>query len=105
MRGLQHARRLSAILVRAFSLAVFLAGMVLAAYAVVQWLQTAHWQPLTINGALASWSTTRNWLAHPSSWLGLHRVVVWAMRTPIFLIVTLLGVALLTVSDPLTRYG
>jgi hypothetical protein len=92
-------------LVRAFSFAVFLAGMVLAAYAVVQWLQIGHWQPLTINGALASWTMTRNWLAHPYSWLGLHRVVVWTLRVPVFLIVTMLGAALLIVSDPLTRYG
>jgi ABC-type cobalamin transport system permease subunit len=104
MKGLRHGRRLSAILVRASGLVVFLAGTVLAAYAGVQWLQTAHWQPLTINGALASSPMTRDWIAHPHSWLGLHQVVVWTLRVPVFLIVTLLGVALLVLSDPLTRH-
>jgi hypothetical protein len=104
VRVLQHARRLSAMLVRAFSLAVFVGGMVLAAYAGIQWLQTARWQPLTVNGVLASWPTTRNWTAHPQSWLGLHRVVVPTLRVPVFLIVTLLGVALLIISDPVKRH-
>jgi hypothetical protein len=100
MTSLQHARRWSAILFRAFSLAVFLAGIGFAGHAGVQWLQTAHWQPLTINGTLASWPTTREWIAHPHSWLGLHRVVEWVLRVPLFLIVTLLGAALLIISAP-----
>ena len=100
MKGLQHGRRLSAILWRVFSLAVVSAGIGLVVYAGVQWLQTAHWQPLTINGVLAASPTTREWIAHPRSWVGLHRVVVWVLRVPVYLIVTLLGVALLVVSDP-----
>ena len=104
MRGLQHARRLSTILLRVFSLAVFSAGVGFAGYAGVQWLQTAHWQPLTINEALATWPTTRNWIAHPHSWLGLHRLVMWTLRAPVFLVVSMLGAGLLIISDPLTRH-
>jgi hypothetical protein len=103
MKRLQHLQRLGGILWRVFGLVVLSAGLGLAGYAGVRWLQTAHWQPLTINGALAIWPTTRNWVAHPRSWVGLHRVVVWTLRVPVYLIVTLLGVALLIVSDPLTR--
>jgi hypothetical protein len=99
MKGRQHVRRLSAMLWRVLSLAVVSAGVGLTVYAGVQWLQTAHWQPLTINGVLASWPTTREWIAHPHSWVGLHRVVVWVLRVPVYLIVTLLGVTLLIVSD------
>ena len=98
MKGLQQWRRLSAILIRAVSLAVFVAGIGMAAYAGVQWMQTAHWQPLTVDGALARWPTTRTWLAHPNSWYGLHRIVVWTLRVPVFLIVTLLGTAMLIVT-------
>jgi hypothetical protein len=97
MRRLQRARRLSAV-IRVLGLAVFLTGIGLAGYAGVQWLQTAHWQPLAVDGALASWPTTRAWIAHPHSWLGLHRVVVWVVRVPVFLIVTLLGAAMLIIS-------
>src|SRR4029079_11239469 len=103
MKGLRHLQRVGAILWRIFGLVVLSAGVGLAAYAGVKWLQTAHWQPLTINGALASWPATRNWVAHPRSWVGLHRVVVWTLRVPVYLIVSVLGVALLIVSDPLTR--
>ena len=94
MKRFQRARRLSGVLIRAFSFAVFLAGIGLAVYAGVQWLQTAHWQPLTVDGALASWPATRDWIAHPRSWLGLHRVVDWVVRVPVFLIVMVLGAAM-----------
>jgi hypothetical protein len=103
MKGLKRIRRLSKIAWRAFGVIVLSAGLGLAAYAGVEWLQTARWQPLTINGALAASPTTRNWVDHPRSWVGLHRVVVPTLRVPVYLIVTLVGVALLIFSDPLTR--
>jgi hypothetical protein len=96
----QYVRRLFAIAFRAFSLSVLLAGIGFAAYAGVQWLQTAHWQPLTINGVLASSPTTRDWAAHPRAWLGLHRVIMWVRNVPVYLIVTLVGAILLVVSSP-----
>jgi hypothetical protein len=92
------ARRLGIILFRTLSLAVFSCGVALAAWAGVQWLQTAHWQPLTINQALASWPTTRNWLNHPQTWLGLHRLVLKALRVPVFLPLTLVGTGLLIIA-------
>lgn len=87
----------------AFSLAVFLTGVAFVVYAGLQWLQTARWQPLTVNGALTSWPTTRDWVAHPRAWLGLHRLIMWVRSVPVFVIITLLGAALLVVSPPLTR--
>jgi hypothetical protein len=103
MWDLHRARRLLSILLATFSLAVFLTGIGLAAYAGVQWLQTAHWQPLTINGLLTSWPMTRDWVAHPRAWLGLHRVIMWVGSVPAFVIVTLLGGVLLALSPPLRR--
>jgi len=96
----QYVRRLFAIAFRAFSLFVFLTGIGFAAYAGVQWLQTAHWQPLTVNGALNSSPTSRDWVAHPRAWIGLHRVIMWVRNVPVYLIVTLVGAALLVVSYP-----
>ncbi len=96
-------RAAGAVLWRAFGLGVFLSGVGLAAYAGVQWLQTAHWQPLTVNGLLTGWAATRDWVAHPRAWLGLHRVVMWLRSVPVFVIVTLLGGALLALSSPSTR--
>jgi hypothetical protein len=95
----QYVRRLFAIAFRAFSLSVLVAGIGFAAYAGVQWLQTAHWQPLTVNGALNSSPTTRDWVAHPRAWLGLHRVIMWIRNVPVYLIVTVVGAALLVVSS------
>jgi hypothetical protein len=85
------------IAVRTLSVAVFVSGIGLAAYAGIQWMQTAHWQPLTVNGLLASWPATRSWVAHPRSWLGLHQLIVPILRVPLFIIVTLSGGALLIV--------
>ena len=79
---------------RALSLAVLVVGIGFATLACIQWLQTAHWQPLTVQGALAKWPTTREWTVHPRSWLGLHRIVAWTLRIPVFVVVTLVGVAL-----------
>ena len=103
MNRLHQARRLSAVLLRGCSLAWFAAGILFALYACVQWLQTAHWQPLTVNGALDAWPTTREWIAHPRSWLGLHRVVTWTLRIPIFLLAALVGIVLLVISDSLAE--
>ncbi len=90
-------------IVTAVGLAVFLTGIGLAAYAGVQWLQTARWEPLTINALLTSWPATRDWTAHPRAWLGLHRVVMWIRWVPVFVIVTLLGGVLLVLSPSVTR--
>jgi hypothetical protein len=98
--SMARLQRWSAVLARAVSLAVLLVGIGFAAYAGVQWLQTAHWQPLTVNGALASSPGTREWIGHPRSWLGLHRVVSWFLRVPIFLLVTALGIALVMLTAP-----
>jgi hypothetical protein len=97
------ARRSLAILMGAVSVALIVAGLSLAAYAGVQWLQTARWQPLTVSGVLTSWPATREWVAHPRGWLGLHRVVMWVRSVPLFVIVTLLGAFLLVLSPPVTR--
>ena len=99
----ERSRRLIATLVGAFSLAVLLTGIGLAGYAGVRWLQTAHWQPLTVNGLLTAWPTTHDWVAHPRAWVGLHRVIMWVRNVPVFVIVTLLGGVLVAVSPPLTR--
>jgi ABC-type cobalamin transport system permease subunit len=94
----QHARRWIKTLVRVAGLAVFLAGAGLVAYAGVQWLQTEQWHPFTIGSTLASWPATRNWIAHPQSWRGLHRLVVWAVRVPLYAIGLVFGAALLFIT-------
>src|ERR1044071_3066934 len=77
MRDQPPPRRMFATLFGAFSLAVFAMGIGLAVYAGIQWLQTARWQPLTLSGLLTSWPGTRDWVDHPRTWLGLHRIFMW----------------------------
>ena len=98
IKVVQHARRVMKTLVRVAGLAVFLAGVGFVAYAGVQWLQTAQWHPLTVGGTLDSWLTTRNWIAHPQSWRGLHRIVVWAIRVPVYAIGMVFGAVILLIT-------
>lgn len=96
----ERTRRAGAILAYLVSLAVLLTGIGFAGYAALEWLRTARWQPLTINGVLAGWPETREWVAHPRSWLGLHRVVTWILRVPVFVMAMLVGGLLLALSTP-----
>ena len=99
MQELRRSRRLIATLFGVFSVAVFLTGIGLAVYACVQWLQTAHWQPLTVNDLLTRWA--REWVVHPRTWLGLHRIIMWVRSVPVFVVVTLLGGVLIVLAPPL----
>jgi hypothetical protein len=97
MSRLPQVQRASSLVFRALSWAVFLIGLGLAAYAGVQWLQTAHWQPLTVDRALTGWSATHDWMAHPHSWYGLHEIIAWVLHVPLFVIVTLVGGAMIII--------
>ena len=97
-KSLERARRWTAAGFRFLSVAVLLVGLGLVAYAGVQWLQTEHWHPLTVSGVLDTWPTTRAWVAHPQSWQGLHRIVRYVLRVPLYLIVTGLGLVMLIFS-------
>jgi len=96
--SLWRARRWTATAFRYISLAVSVVGFGLLAYAGVQWLQSAHWHPLTVAGALDFWPTTRAWVAHPQAWHGLHRVVSYLLRVPLYIIVAGFGVVMLVFS-------
>jgi len=100
MSGLERARTWSVAAIRAIGFATFLAGVGLVVLAAVRWLQTAHWAPLTVNGLLDHWPSTRSWVDHPRSWQGLHRLVSWTLRVPLFIIVTLLGAAIFLIASP-----
>lgn len=95
---MQRARHWTAVGFRLLSVAVLLVGLGLLVYAGIQWLQTARWHPLTVSGALEVWPTTRAWVAHPQSWQGLHRVVTYILRVPLYLIVTGMGLVMLIFS-------
>jgi ABC-type cobalamin transport system permease subunit len=75
-------------------------GLGFTVVAAVGWLQTAHWKPLTVGEGLSSLPAVREWIAHPKSWIGLHRIVSWALRVPAYLLFTLVGVGLTVMSAP-----
>jgi len=52
------------------------------------WLQNGQWPGwslLTVVLPLTSGSEFSNWLTNPSSWLGLHVIVHWALDLPLWL--------------------
>ncbi len=103
VRPPRDLRRALALAWRGFSVFVVVVGVGFAGYACVQWLETARWQPLTVNRALSSWPATREWAAHPHAWLGLHRIVMWVRSVPIFLLTTAIGVVFILLGAPSPR--
>jgi hypothetical protein len=95
-----RVRQVAAAVIRAFGLAVFVAGIALVVLAVLHWLQTARWQPITVLGALDYWPSSREWAAHPRSWQGLYLIVKWFLPVPVFIIVILLGAAIFLAAAP-----
>jgi hypothetical protein len=93
-------RRFGLIVWRTFALMVLVVGLAFTALAAIGWLQTAHWKPLTVGEALSTLPAVREWLAHPRSWIGLHRIVSWLLRVPLFLLLTVIGVGLAAMSAP-----
>ena len=93
-------RRFALIVWRTFALLVLLVGLAFTVVAAIGWLQTAHWRPLTVGEALSSTPALREWMAHPRSWIGLHRIVSWIARVPVFLLFTVMGIGLSVMSAP-----
>ena len=93
-------RRFGLIIWRSFALLILLVGLAFTVAAAIGWLQTAHWKPLTVGEALSSTQGLRAWVAHPQSWIGLHRIVSWIVRVPLFLFFTVIGIALSVLSAP-----
>jgi hypothetical protein len=79
---------------------VLLGGLAFTLIAAVGWLQTAHWKPLTVGEGLSSVPAFREWMVHPRSWLGLHRIVSWIVRVPLFLLLIVIGAGLAMTSAP-----
>jgi hypothetical protein len=95
----QSLRRSGLIIWRTFALMILLMGLGFTLLAVVGWLQTAQWKPTTVSEVLSSFGL-REWVAHPRSWLGLHRVVSRGLRVPVFLLLTLIGIGMAVISAP-----
>jgi hypothetical protein len=85
---------------RTGALLILITGLAFAALAAIGWLQTAQWKPATVGEVLSGWFGLREWIARPRAWLGLHRIVSWIVRVPVFLLLTILGVALAAISAP-----
>jgi hypothetical protein len=51
-----------------------------------------------VSGVLDTWPATRAWVAHPQSWQGLHRLVSFVLRVPLYFIVTGMGLVMLIFS-------
>jgi len=96
----QNVRGFALALWRTGALLILVTGLLFTVLAAIGWLQTAHWKPITVAEALASWFGLREWIAHPRTWLGLHRIVSWILRVPVFLLLTILGVGLAAISAP-----
>lgn len=70
-----------------------LGGIIGAVFEFARWLQSGKWDPVTI-WPLARMVIDSDWLSAPTSWLGLHKIVVWCLDLPLFLTGPALAVAI-----------
>jgi hypothetical protein len=93
-------RRFALIIWRTFALLILIGGLAFTLIAAVGWLQTAHWTPMTVGEGLSRVPALREWVIHPRSWLGLHRIISWLLRVPLFLLLSVIGAGLAIMSAP-----
>jgi len=99
-RGRQKAPGVFSRIVRLIGMAMFLTGLAMGCYAGLRWLETGHSTATLINDVVAAQLPDRAqaWIARPRSWYGLHRVVVWVLRIPLFASVAFSGFLILLAS-------
>lgn len=49
----------------------------------VRWLQSGVWEPYRTSFLAPLFD--QQWLLSPQSWLGLHKLVIWFLKLPVFL--------------------
>jgi hypothetical protein len=84
---------------------MFLAGLALGCYAGLRWLQVGNFDVMLMNDVVAEHLPERaqTWIIRPRSWFGLHRLVVWVLRIPIFAAAAFVGFLLLLASTASAR--
>jgi hypothetical protein len=85
-RGRRRNAGLFARILRLIGTILFVAGVLLGAYAAFEWLKTGHTDAVLVEDVLLARlpELIRSWIAHPRSWHGLHRVAMWLLRIPVF---------------------
>jgi len=84
---------------------LFLTGIAMGCYAGLRWLQTGHGDPTLIEDVIVANlpDPAQAWIVRPRSWLGLHRVVVWGLRIPLYASVAFGGFLILLASTASSR--
>lgn len=84
---------------------MFVTGVVLGCYAGLRWLQTGGFEATLIEDVVISKlpDDARVWIADPRSWRGLHRLVIWVFRIPLFASVAFGGFLILLATATRSR--
>jgi hypothetical protein len=90
---------------RLLGLVMFVAGIMLACYVGLRWLQTGRVEATLIEDVVLAKlpDDAQAWVAHPRSWYGLHRFALWILRIPLFASVAFSGFLILLATA--TRVG
>ena len=90
---------------RLLGIAMFVTGIILGCYVGLHWLQTGRVEARLIEDAVVAKlpDAVQVWIAHPRSWYGLHRFIVWVLRIPLFASVAFSGFLILLATA--TRAG
>ena len=90
---------------RLIGLVMFVAGVALGCYVALHWLQTGRVEATLLEDVVFTKlpEGAQTWVAHPRSWYGLHRFVMWILRIPLFASVAFSGFLILLATA--TRAG
>lgn len=99
-RGRAEAPSVFSRLVRLIGMAMFLTGLAIGCYAGLRWLQVGHGDLMLLSDVIVEYLPDRaqTWIIRPRSWFGLHRIVVWVLRIPMFASMAFVGFLLLLAS-------
>ena len=99
-RGRQEAPGVVSRIARLIGMAMFLTGLAMGCYVGLRWLQTGLGDATLIQDVVVEKlpDPAQAWIVRPRSWYGLHRVVVWVLRIPLFASVAFSGFLILLAS-------
>lgn len=89
----------------AISWAAFVGGLWIFGSQVYHWMQSAVWQSFSVIHGLALVLPGNEWVAKPTSWLGVHAALRWLPASGVLLAVAFLAMLVALADGPDRRSG
>ena len=78
----------------------FVGGAWILGYQTYHWLQSAVWQGISVVQALHLVMPGNEWLARPTSWLGVHEALRWLPASGVLLAISFIAMLVAAADEP-----